>query len=190
MLRKVCVVTWIHLTLSQLSKSSESSAETPQKILGRILWILQLSFPFRATLSRDVPFVRCLHGDAFVWTFTEIHAKNFQPLKCSFQFLIWRTCPLGSLSLQCWSSCHFPVNVLLSAKTSQSTILWFFSQLKLLANMSIICSQPSLLNCSGLQRASSVVRRDNSAAILNKLESNYWTLNNGAQISGFIQHSL
>lgn len=66
----------------------------------------------------------------------------------------------------------------------------FFSQLKLLANMSIICSQPSLLNCSGLQITSSVVRRDNSPAILNKLESNYRTLNNGAQISGFIQHSL
>lgn len=52
--------------------------------------------------------------------------KLFQLPKCSFQFLIWRTYPLGSLSLQRPSSCYFPVNVLLSAKTSQSTIFWRF----------------------------------------------------------------
>lgn len=49
-----------------------------KKILSqRILWILQLSFPFNATLSRDVSFARCLRGDAFVWTFAGICARNF-----------------------------------------------------------------------------------------------------------------
>lgn len=48
----------------------------------------------------------------------------------------------------------------------------------------------TLLNGSGLQIASLVGRTDYSPAILSKLESNYWTLNNGAQISGFSKHSL
>lgn len=85
------------------------------------------------------------------------------------------------------SSCYFPVNVLWTSQQRHPNqpsfgALEVFPQLRLLANTSIICSQPGFLNCSGLQIM--VGSTDNSPAIWNKLELNYQTLGNGGQIPG------
>lgn len=104
MLRKVCYLnppdTPPDVSLPAFRKGSRKS-RIPRK---------NPSFPFSATLSRDVPVTRCLHGDA---PGIFIRLQNVPPSSTYEGRFHW------ALSRHLPSPCYFPVNVLRMSRQRQ-----------------------------------------------------------------------